>query len=551
MVPFHGDLVARAGQFPFALLGAVSVYALARCSGARRAHAVYPAVFFLFCRQVFEQAMGANVDLICAAMFLTSLYLGILAVERDHPRDWVLWGISVGLYAGTKYLALIYVPVFLVVVFARGRPKNVAWALPGIVVFGLAWYLRNWIATGSPLYPASLQIAGVTLARGAFTRAAMLNSVFHTDNFALFPTMAAHLFGPAFLVVWIPFAIVGAVRSARFGWWPNGVLLLVPLLMIPLYWFGSPVNIDSRFLLSGIGPALLPLAFVFNASRRQNIIVAALYAVALAWIVVGVHASIPATVPWFMIGWLALDGVVRSPFVVAFGGLAVGFGVAWWFGRHASRWAVPALSTLVAATAVALALGAPRWCPAGCEYLDTTSPFIRVGLLDGWRWLDENVHGAVIAYTGINLPYPLFGDRLTNRVLYVNIDGHRRWRLHDYDRAYRDGRFAPAPPRLAISSGELRPVADRPGPRDDASRPRYERMEGYRDGWMANLGALGVTHLFVSALSAYEIDYMWHNEGGFPIEDDWARNDPGSFHLLYQSPQIRVYAVTPPTKSGI
>ena len=66
---------------------------------------MYPAVFFLFCRQVFEQAMGANVDLICAAMFLTSLYLGVTAVDRDRTSDWIVWGVSVGLYAGTKYLA--------------------------------------------------------------------------------------------------------------------------------------------------------------------------------------------------------------------------------------------------------------------------------------------------------------------------------------------------------------------------------------------------------------------------------------------------------------
>ena len=55
--------------------------------------------------------------------------------------------------------------------------------------------------------------------------------------------------------------------------------------------------------------------------------------------------------------------------------------------------------------------------------------------------------------------------------------------------------------------------------------------------------ALGVGYLFVSALSAYEIDYVWHNGDGFPIEDDWARLDPDAFTVVYENPQVRIYAV--------
>jgi len=72
-------------------------------------------------------------------------------------------------------------------------------------------------------------------------------------------------------------------------------------------------------------------------------------------------------------------------------------------------------------------------------------------------------------------------------------------------------------PLLATSSGELMPVAARLGPRDDAVRPRYERMEGIRDLWIASLKLHRVQYVFVSALSAYEIGYEWHNDRGFPI----------------------------------
>jgi hypothetical protein len=221
--------------------------------------------------------------------------------------------------------------------------------------------------------------------------------------------------------------------------------------------------------------------------------------------------------------------------------------LAWWFGTKHPRWAAPLMVCLCAGSATILARGGETWCqPERCEYLQPTSPYIRTNLIYGWRWIAENVRGGTVAYTGINLPYPLTGEHLTNRVLYINTDGHPRWRFHDYDRAYRAGRFTPSPPFLAKSSGELMPVAERTGPRDDALRPRYERMAGFREAWLYNLQASEATHLFVAALSAYEIDYLWHDDGGFPIENLWASSDSFHFALVYENPQVRIYAVAHP-----
>jgi hypothetical protein len=206
------------------------------------------------------------------------------------------------------------------------------------------------------------------------------------------------------------------------------------------------------------------------------------------------------------------------------------------------------MTACAASIVIVLTIGTPRWCgPSGCGYLETTSPFIRTGYLESWRWIDANVRGTTIAYSGINLPYPLTGPRLTNRVVYVNIDRRTQWRFHDYDHAYRTGRVSHAAPLLATSSGELMPVAERLGvvARDDALRPRYERMQGNRGAWLDNLEAQTVGYLFVTELSAYEIDYVWHNERGFPIEDDWAESDPARFHLVYANPQVRIYALDP------
>jgi hypothetical protein len=546
MAPFHGDVMARIGQLPFYLATGAALYGLSRRLGAVPAHAAYVPAFYFLSRPVVEQAAGADVDLICWAMFLTSLYLGFVALERNHRRDWTLWGVSVGLYAGTKYVSLVYGPLLLALPLLAGLRRPVLWSAPGLALFAAPWYLRNWIVAGSPIYPSSFGLAGLTIAQGAFSRAAMNLSVFHTTDPRLLPVMLSHAFGTLLILVWAPFALAGARRMASAQPRREALfLVLAPLAMVPLYWFGVPDNIDSRFLLPEAMLALVPLAFVFRASRAWNAAIHLLYAAGLVWLVVGLRAELPARLPWFMSGWLALDGIVAHASLVPFFAIAlVSAAVAY----TSSRFALPILTAVAAAASVVLSAGSAAWCGADrCGLLSLSSTFIRPTMIDGWRWVAAHVGDSTIANTGNNLPYPLAGDHLRNRVLYVNIDRHVDWRFHDYDRAHRRRR-GDAPPidPLAVPSGVLLPLPGPPRWHVDAVRPRYERLAGDRSAWIANLKLLGVDRLFVSALSAYEIDYVAHNAGGFPIEDDWARGEPSAFTPLYENGQIRIYAVHPP-----
>jgi hypothetical protein len=193
-----------------------------------------------------------------------------------------------------------------------------------------------------------------------------------------------------------------------------------------------------------------------------------------------------------------------------------------------------------------LTVGSQTWCggPEPCTPLNLSSTYIRPTMLDAWRWTNEHMDHATVAYTGNNLPYPLFGKQLTNRVYYVNIDRHASWRFHDYARVHGRPGVTELSAPLARASGELMPAGA--NSQDGASRPRFERREGYRDAWVQNLHALGVDRLFVSALSVYDIDYVWHDVRGFPVEDEWAKADPQGFRLIYENLQVRIYALPQP-----
>lgn len=540
MLPFHSDVLARMGQLPFAALGGASIYGLARRLGAPPSHAVYPAALFLAARPVIEQMIGADVDLICAALFVTTVYLAVTAIDRDRVRDWLLVGVSAGLFFGTKYVALVYAPALLFVVLARGVRPRALWMIPGIAAFALPWYLRNWAVAGSPIYPATLSLGGVTVARGAFSRRAMLDTVFHTRDLRLFPIIAAHAIGPTLLFA-VPLVVAGWIAMTRRSWWPHRALALLPVLMLPLFWYGFPVNIDSRFLMPAVAPALVPVAFAFPRQGWGLRAVQAWCLAGLCWVVVGMRADIPSRAPWFMSGWLALDGLVHPQFLVWFAVVALAVAGAWTLSRRSGRLAGVTMITVLCGATSGLAAAGPAWCDGACDYLDVTPTYIRQQYIDAWRWVAAHVSNSTIAYTGINLPYPLTGNRLANRVVYVNIDAHTRWRFDNYARAYHTGHLPQEGPLLATSSGELLPAAS-PA---DALRPRYERLNGDRTDWIGNLKAMGVQHVFVAQLSAYEIDDNWHDDQGFPIENAWAAGDPARFRLEYENARVRIYAINP------
>jgi len=352
-----------------------------------------------------------------------------------------------------------------------------------------------------------------------------------------------HAFGAAFFLLVVPaMTCVLAAVVRRKAWWPAGFVLLTSMAMVVLCWVGVSDNTDTRFLLPAVVTTVTLFPVAFGRDRRLNAGIHALFVLGMTTILIGADAQLRVSLPWYMGDWLSLHGLVDRPFLAYFLVLAVAAAAALRIAGPRG-WALPVGTALAAASCVTLALGAETWCiPSRCDFLQIASPHLRLNFLYGARWLTANVRDTNVAYTGINLPYPLGGDHLSNVVYYVNIDRHAEWRFDDYARASRRAPVhQPDDGTLAMGSGFLMPVAG--DGRFDAMRPRFERVSGNRDAWKANLKTRGVRYVFISTLDPYEIDYVWHNEQGFPIEDAWARADAVAFRLVYENPGVRIYEV--------
>jgi hypothetical protein len=152
-----GGATAAALGAAFAVLCALAVFGLGRdLAGSALAGA---AAAFLFVLQgiVTWEATSAFVEL-GLTFFSVMAAWHALRWARTPSRSGAGWvGAFAGAAAGTKYLGLVTAAIVLglvgVIALMRRRLPDLAVAAGAGIAAGGAWYLRNAIETGNPLYP--------------------------------------------------------------------------------------------------------------------------------------------------------------------------------------------------------------------------------------------------------------------------------------------------------------------------------------------------------------------------------------------------------------
>lgn len=187
----RSDLLIDAAQIPFAILGAVAVMAIGRSVGLSKTSAMVTGFLYFLAPIVLAQATSNYIDLVLPGLFLTGFAFLLRALMELHGARDATWpgrhamtllalaGLGLGLAAGSKGLGLLFVGVAGLLLLG-----NLIWArwahrvdgghairaflvvLVLVLVSGSFWYIRTWINWGDPIYPARLEILGVTIGSG-------------------------------------------------------------------------------------------------------------------------------------------------------------------------------------------------------------------------------------------------------------------------------------------------------------------------------------------------------------------------------------------------
>jgi hypothetical protein len=488
------------------------------------------------------------------AGYLASAYFFLrVGLGRDGWPALLLGGLAAGEALGTKSVGNLFVPPLLLagIVAAyrnsgglKTTMRGAAILLAGVATTSAFWFARNAILTGNPLYPLTLKIGGATLLSGWYGPDAMKRSVYYVpvgEWRALVDTLAGVLDAravPLWLAALLGAWAIGRARRPGDGWvW---AFAAGAVLNVALYWLFIPYRTQQRFMLQGVGLAVIPLARLLDRGRWLTILATALLALHVATPHAWPFGPTDADVPW------DLDPRIRNaaPSLVGLG-TALGNPVA--LAQLALAGLAAALTTWawarwrsgprggrtwgVATAAVLVLTGFGAWKTAPFEG-DARLLFFP-GFPDfylGWMELDarSGPSGSRVAYAGTNIPYYLMGAG----VRYVNVEGPADWLMHDFH-------------RRAVAEGRGEWPNSRPG--WDRERPDYA-------AWLANLRAAGIQLLVVTRVNPGEGAHNVADDEGFPVERVWADAHPEVFDPLYGvregDPWFRLYRVRPPARPG-
>ncbi|AMV37131.1 glycosyltransferase family 39 protein [Planctomyces sp. SH-PL62] len=560
MATWGGDRLARVGQAPFLGLACIAAFGCARELGAGRTASLVATSLFATVGPLVLFTFEANVDTIFVAGYLTAAYFFLRFAEgRDGWPALLLGGLAAGEALGTKSVGNLFVPPLLLAgcwaVARRTRAvrptlAGLATILTGVATTSGFWYARNALLTGNPLYPLTVKLGGATWLSGWYGSEAMRGSIYYipVSNWrALVDTLVGvldartvPLWVAAVLGVWA----VGRGRRRGDGWvW---IFSLGVVLNVALYWLFIPYRTQQRFMLQGVGLAVVPLASLLDRSRWLRI---------AATLMLALHVATPqswpfgprdADVPWDLTPQIpnAIPPILplasellrlaspRSGFeflsALDVPVLAVVAGLIVWAGARLRRGRPDAATWMAGLAAIGLSavVGWSQIVPfAGDRRLLAFPAF--PDFYRGWIELDarSGPTGSRIAYAGTNIPYYLMGSGLRNNVRYVNVEGPPHWLMHDFHRRAR-----------AEGRGEW-PNA-RPG--WDRERPDY-------DAWLANLRAEAIQLLVVTRVNPGEGAHNVADAEGFPVERQWADSHPETFEPLYGvregDPWFRLYRV--------
>ncbi|MEK7865275.1 MAG: hypothetical protein AAB434_01240 [Planctomycetota bacterium] len=490
MLPFHSEVFARFVQVPFLLAAALAVYVLTTTRGlSRDAGAALAGAFLLF-RPFLGQAIGGPYnDVTLAALLLGALH-ACDGVRDDRSRGAWVFGIALGLFLGTKFVAVPFsLPLIAAFLIARPGWRAPFAAMVPAVLLGGTWYAWNWMQTGDPVYPGDLAIGGVTLAEGLYapgifekhrTMQAFLATVTGSNPFSLTPLLAG-----ALGVMWL---LSHGRRKGSF------TASTAPVLLVLLYVLLVPLE-DSRYLM----PAFAALAVSAGAAST----------------LLGARWSLMAPVVLAAIAYReSMEGTqgVQQPCLIFAGAIFV----LWTVGRRLLP--IPSRAILGAcAGALLVAMGA---APFAVDLYHAVA-YGSAPLYEGtngdegraWTWLHEATREAPakIAYAGTGQAFPLFGERLGNRVVYIPVREGPERLVHEY----RERITKPLPNPLERSAEIVRSPPD-------------------RVAWMDRIEEYGVKYLLV----------VGTEQNGQPLlERTWADSAPDLFHVELRVGGTTIYRI--------
>lgn len=513
MLPLRNAFLADIGQLPFYIVGMIAIYAILRKYGINKKVSILSCFVWVLIPNIFKQIKsGSQTDVICSVLLLLVIFVFLLLREKLNFNNAVLFGITVGLFIGTKILNIIWLvgllPLILyelsIAIKEQDISLKISFALFATIIMtalllGGYVYIKNYIYTTNPLFPNNIAIFGKTIFKGLINTR-VCNELYYSDNrFDLYKIIFREGLGLQFLLIILPGIILPVfllpfLRNKIDNFSKYLFFSLTPWIMFVLYKILVNAYV-TRYIFPFVTVSLLcSIIFISRFTKGGRYLELAAF--------ISILFSIFELAHRYELIFSILLSIILFIVILVFQKRIVEF--------YRSRFFIKMIIACSVFFIVILGYLNIRYDRNEFDRYPLTfskKEQWQVDIARGWKKLNEVTgRGAKVAYTGRQELYPLFGTRLKNDVKYVSVNRREALPYKNVDRNCR----------------EVKDFAV----------------------WRNNLKKEDIEYLFVAL--PFPENRESEDPSEFPVEDYWARIHPRDFVLLYSNSLCRIYKVTFP-----
>jgi len=396
------EFLVKFTQFPFLVLGCFSLFLIMKSFGFSDFLSLVGALFFSLIKPVFLESRMCFVDLIMAATFISTIYL-----FQKKEKKYIIPGIlSLTILLSVKTLSIIFGILTLPFLFFKKEGKIRAWfyfSLVYLVFFGFFSYIRNFILTGNPLYPAEISFGKFVLFEGPYVYPDVSLLEKFKILFRVLAFSSMHI-DPSFTLklLLVVFFIISFILSYRkkdlfifYSLFPISILLYS--LFIPQNYY------QIRHLLPVYGILCVSLTHPFKKLEYF-------------FLPVFLYFCIPVLHPEFFLFFLLSLIILLIIFFFAF---------------YFKKPILYPFYFLIFIFTLIFQIEKTTFLYENAKFFLWNNAYKKEVSL--WEFVQKNsINGKNIVYVGDFLIYPFYGDKLQNNVYYQSVNSVETLPVHKY-----------------------------------------------------------------------------------------------------------------------
>lgn len=514
-LPFKNDFFFQLINFPLLAILAITTYGICRNLKISRKISVLSTGLIFYMPIFLKQAGTPLVDLFFTLTFALGIYfLQEIIKNKTEPLDFIGFGLSIGLFVGTKYLGIPYaaILVILLLIFFR-KPKALLTILLGIFLTGSFFYLRNWLTTGNPLFPVEINLFGQKIFEGYQGVNKFIDSsalIHHLNNWAeikKFTSLLYQQIGPQIFAILASFIFTFAILiyeifRKQFRQTITPLILFITNLTYFFLYLKAPYTYQNEF--ENIRYAMpffilgcINIAWVANYLKKlKYFFYFGVFAITSYSLTRLIHLQ-PAEIKLNLTYQLYLLLLSLAVFLLLYGLSPKNFK------NKKLQITISLISFALSLpffykTIIFTANEREKLTTYFSEAEYAKDPRIN-NLIKANAWIEKNAPNSKIAYAGFNFHYHLFGRNFQRAVDYININDCQDCDYYDF-RSTKDG---------------IR------------SNPDYEK-------WLKNLAAKEKEYLVLDTKFTANVK---------PYELEWATAHPEKFQQVFNQDNTYIYKI--------